>query len=159
MANLNNSSHKEQSYACEIIPTYKKTPFKKHKIKTARVAFNFIRKIIPKEVIPHYEVFGALFLDDFSCLIGYNILTKGGITHTMVDIRLLFQNALICNATKIIIFHNHPAGNVQPSQRDKEMTERIRQAGELMDIKLLDSIIITDHYSITMLGKETYEKE
>ncbi len=70
-------------------------------------------------------------------------MSSGGITGTIVDLRMIFSAALKANATNIMIAHNHPSGNTKPSQADKHMTAKIRQAGELLDIKLLDHLIIT----------------
>lgn len=158
MANLNNFSHKDEcKYVCEIIPTYRKTEFKKRKINAVKGAVKFIRKILSPDVIPHYEVFGALFLDRNSCLMGYNIIHKGGIEKIHVDIRLLLQNALICNATRIIVFHNHPSGDVNASNSDTQITNHILEACAVLNIKLLDSIIITETKSAGILIQR-YEK-
>lgn len=136
-----------EDYVCEIIPTYSKKSLRKHKISSDSNAVRFIRKILPKEIIPHYEIFGAIFLDTAMCTQGYRILHRGGIEKTVVDIRLLFQAALLCNATGVIIFHNHPAGNIEPSQSDLKWTEQIKSAGHVMSVKLYDSIIITESKS------------
>ena len=69
-------------------------------------------------------------------------MSTGGITGTVVDIRLLLSVALKTAATGIIIAHNHPSGNLKPSEADKELTNKIKKASEYMDIKLLDHLII-----------------
>jgi len=77
-------------------------------------------------------------------------LSSGGITHTTVDIRLLFKNALEQGAVSLILVHNHPSGSTTPSKEDIELTERVRNAGDSLDIKLLDHVIVTEkeYYSI-----------
>ena len=70
-------------------------------------------------------------------------MSSGGITGTTVDLRMIFSAALKANATSIMIAHNHPSGNTRPSDADRYMTTKIRQAGELLDIKLMDHLIIT----------------
>lgn len=134
-----------EMFVCEITAVYrKKKNIKKVRLSSNAETIKLIRRVFPKSEINHYESFGAIFLDNALNVIGYKILSKGGINGTVVDIRLLFQNALICNATRIIIFHNHPSGNVNPSIADIELKKRIKKAGKLLDINLIDSIIITE---------------
>ena len=83
------------------------------------------------------------------------ILSQGGIAGTVVDLKLLFSVALKCVASGIIIFHNHPSGTTIPSTSDIKLTNKIKQAGEMLDIKLLDHIILTKkgYYSFADEGK------
>ena len=71
-------------------------------------------------------------------------MSKGGISETTVDIRLLFKSALQCGATAIIVAHNHPSGVLKLSTSDIKLTQKIKKAGENMDIKLLDHLIISE---------------
>lgn len=71
-------------------------------------------------------------------------LSKGSITGTLVDIRLLFKEALLLGAVSIILAHNHPSGVLRPSQPDMNITKKIKAAGEQLDIKVLDHLIITE---------------
>ena len=71
-------------------------------------------------------------------------MSKGGISETIVDIRLLLKSALQCGATAIIVAHNHPSGVLKPSTSDIKLTQKIKKAGENMDIKLLDHLIISE---------------
>jgi DNA repair protein RadC len=70
------------------------------------------------------------------------VVSKGGISGTVTDLRLIFQGALKTYASGIIIYHNHPSGNANPSDSDRKITLKIKEAGNLMDIQLLDNIII-----------------
>ena len=72
-------------------------------------------------------------------------LSKGGITGTMVDIRLVFKTAIELTAVGIIVCHNHPSAQLTPSGADILLTERIIEAGKTLDIKLLDHVIITQN--------------
>jgi DNA repair protein RadC len=94
---------------------------------------------------------------DFSQkLIGYFKLSSGGLTSTIVDTRLLFSVALKSLATGVILSHNHPSGNLKPSEQDKSLTDRIKQASRLLDINFLDHIIVTPkfkYYSFADDGK------
>lgn len=91
-----------------------------------------------------HEQFWILMLNNSNKVIFKFPLSKGGITATMVDTRLLFKSALAQGATALILAHNHPSGTLQPSQADKTITQKIQKAGELLDIKVLDHIIVTE---------------
>ncbi|MGG5505448.1 MULTISPECIES: JAB domain-containing protein [unclassified Myroides] len=82
-------------------------------------------------------------------------ISKGGVTGTLVDLRILFKLALEKNATAIILVHNHPSGKLQPSEADIQITEKIKKAGKIMDIVILDHFIITecDYYSFADHGR------
>jgi len=99
--------------------------------------------------LPHEE-FWVLYLNSANRVIHKCRLSSGGITHTTVDIRLLFKNALEQGAVSLILVHNHPSGSTTPSKEDLELTERVRNAGDTLDIKLLDHVIVTEkeYYSI-----------
>ena len=71
-------------------------------------------------------------------------LSKGGITGTMVDVRLAFKKALELGAVSIILAHNHPSGTLKPSQADIQLTKKLKTAGESLDIKVLDHVIVTE---------------
>ena len=77
-----------------------------------------------------------------NAVLGILSVSKGGISGTVTDIRLIFQGALKTNASGIIVCHNHPSGNAFPSESDRKITQKIKEAGNLLDIQLLDHIII-----------------
>jgi DNA repair protein RadC len=91
-----------------------------------------------------HEQFWILMLNNSNKVTYKFPLSKGGITATMVDTRLLFKRVLAQGATALILAHNHPSGTLQPSQADKTITQKIQKAGELLDIKVLDHIIVTE---------------
>ena len=70
--------------------------------------------------------------------------SKGGITGTMVDVRLVFKTALELGATAIILCHNHPSGTLVPSDADKQITKKLKLAGDSLDVKVLDHLIVTE---------------
>ena len=76
-------------------------------------------------------------------------LSKGGITATLVDVRLLFKKAIEISAVAVIVAHNHPSGKLKPSNSDLQLTKKIKESGALLEIKLLDHLIITqkDYFS------------
>ncbi len=91
-----------------------------------------------------HEEFWALLLDNSNKVINKHQVSKGGITSTIVDMRLIFKKALSCGAVGIILAHNHPSGTLKPSRLDIKLTEKIKKASELLDFKLLDHIIVTE---------------
>lgn len=91
------------------------------------------------------EEFWAIFLNRSNKVIHFVQLTQGGINQSIVDIRVLFKTALDHFSTGIIIAHNHPSGSLQPSREDIEITQKIKIAGETMNIQLLDHLIITQN--------------
>ncbi|SHE37002.1 RadC family protein [Chryseobacterium takakiae] len=91
------------------------------------------------------EEFWAIFLNRSNKVIHFTQLTQGGINQSIVDIRVLFKAALDHFSTGIIIAHNHPSGSLQPSREDIEITQKIKTAGETMNIQLLDHLIITQN--------------
>jgi len=98
-----------------------------------------------------HEEFWVLYLNNSNKVIDKKQLSKGGITGTLVDTRLMFNRAVELLATGIILCHNHPSGNLKPSQADKNLTIKIKKAGEILDIKILDHLIITekDYFSFS----------
>ena len=71
-------------------------------------------------------------------------MSKGGITGTVVDIRIVFKMALEIGATSIVLCHNHPSGSLKPSEADKQITQKLKRAGESLEITILDHVIITE---------------
>lgn len=91
------------------------------------------------------EEFWAIFLNQNNKVIHISQLTQGGINQSIVDIRVLFKTALEHFSTGIIISHNHPSGNLKASNEDIDITQKIKKAGDLMNIQLLDHLIITQN--------------
>lgn len=89
------------------------------------------------------EYFVCLTLDGANRLIAKRIISIGTLTSSLVHPREVFAEAIADRAASIIVAHNHPSGNLQPSQADRDVTERLREAGELLGINLLDHVIIT----------------
>jgi DNA repair protein RadC len=96
------------------------------------------------ELFEYKEYFVAVFLNNANKVIGWQLVSEGGINCTIVDIRVLFSAALLVGASKIIVAHNHPSGDKKPSVHDIELTKRIVEAGKILNITILDHIIITD---------------
>ena len=101
------------------------------------------------------EEFWVLLMNQHYRLIKKVKISHGGITETSVDIRIIFKEAVLANATILAVCHNHPSGNLTPSRADEELTKSIQKACELMRIHFMDHVIVTDgqYYSFHELGK------
>jgi DNA repair protein RadC len=97
-----------------------------------------------------HEVFYVLYLSQASSVIRCEHIGKGGLTSTVADIRIILKNALLNSASRLIVAHNHPSGNLKPSREDIAMTEKLKEAAALMDIKLLDHLVIGDNNYCSM---------
>lgn len=89
-----------------------------------------------------HEMFCVLYLNNAQLLIKHEFISSGGLTATVADIRMILKNALLCNAAKLIVAHNHPSGNKTPSEADKKLTKKLQEAAAQMDIQLVDHIIV-----------------
>lgn len=112
------------------------------KITSSHSVFEYVQPIIGE--LPHEE-FWILYLNNSNRIIKSAQLSKGGITGTVVDIRLAFKEALQLGAVGLILAHNHPSGTLKPSQADIQLTKKLKTAGESLDIKVLDHLIITEN--------------
>lgn len=97
-----------------------------------------------RHLIHIQELFIVMFLNRSNKIIGIYSMSKGGITGTVADTRLILSVGLKSLATNIIISHNHPSGSLKPSMQDEHLTARIKQAAQLMDIILMDHLIVAD---------------
>ncbi len=111
------------------------------KITSSNSVFEFMQPVIGE--LPHEE-FWILYLNNSNKVIKSAQLSKGGITGTVVDVRLAFKEALQLGAVGIILAHNHPSGTLKPSQADIQLTKKLKVAGESLDIKVLDHLIVTE---------------
>jgi DNA repair protein RadC len=111
------------------------------KITSSKDGFNIMQPIIGDL---EHEEFWVLFLNNSNKVLAKNKISKGGLTATIVDVRLLFKQALELTSVAMIVCHNHPSGKLEPSNADKQLTQKIKQAGTTLDIKLLDHLIITE---------------
>jgi DNA repair protein RadC len=98
----------------------------------------------------HREYFYILLLNRSNQILGYSQISMGGISGTVTDIRIIFQTAIKANASAIILAHNHPSGNLEPSEADVKLTQKVRDAGKVLDISLLDHLILTEDSYLSM---------
>lgn len=100
--------------------------------------------------IDYQERFVILVLNRNHQIMGYKVHTIGGISGVLVDPKLVFQTLLVCHASAFICIHNHPSGNLKPSQADLQLTDKLKHLGQLMDLPLLDHLIITSESYLSM---------
>ncbi len=91
-----------------------------------------------------YEVFAVVYLNKANKINHFEIISKGGMTSTVVDPRILFRKAFEVEATSIVLCHNHPSGNLKPSRHDEELTNKIKEAAKYLDIQIIDHLIVSD---------------
>jgi len=113
----------------------------KKKISSSNSVFELMQPIIGEL---EHEEFWIIFLNNSNKVIHKKQLSKGGITGTLVDVRLVLKSALEVGATGLILAHNHPSGTLKPSEADKQLTNKLKTASESLDIKVLDHLIITE---------------
>ena len=111
-------------------------------VKTSKDAFEIFWEAWDQDSIEHVEEFKLMLLTRSNKVLGIASISKGGISGTVTDVRVILQYAIKANASGIIICHNHPSGNLQPSESDLAITRKVKDSAVLMDIQLLDHLII-----------------
>lgn len=113
----------------------------KSKITSSKAVYELMQPLIGD--LSHEE-FWVVFLNNSNKVLVKEQMSKGGLTGTLVDTRLIYKKAIEVSATGIILCHNHPSEKLQPSQSDKDITQKIKEAGKVMDVSVLDHLIITE---------------
>jgi DNA repair protein RadC len=127
----------------EIKVSYRPTKQAGPKITSSQVGYEYLRMLYDEETVALQEQFIILYLNRANQVLGAYHAFTGGITGTVADIRIIMGVALKSMACGIILSHNHPSGSLVPSSADRQLTDKIKEAGKLMDISLLDHIIIS----------------
>lgn len=112
-------------------------------IQSSTDAIRFFRQLMTIDVIEHHEEFWVAYLNRANRVIGFMQVSRGGTHATVVDVKHVLQGAIGSNACGMLVMHNHPSGNLSPSEEDKKLTKKLQQACELFDITMLDHIILT----------------
>lgn len=138
----------------EIKVSYKNTNHEKVKIDKSEIAYNLAIRHWDLDIIEYQEEVKLILLNRANTVLGIYDLSKGGITGTVMDVRVVLSVALKCNSTGLLLIHNHPSGNLKPSEADILITKKIKDASKLLDITLLDHLIISKdgYYSFTDEG-------
>jgi len=115
---------------------------KVNRITGSDVAFELLHPLLGE--LPHEE-FWIVYLNNSNSVLFKEQLSKGGITGTLVDVRLVMRKAMEYGAVGLVLAHNHPSGTLKPSASDRQLTEKLKAAAEVLDVKILDHLIITQN--------------
>lgn len=113
----------------------------KNRITSSASVFELLQPIIGEL---QHEEFWILYLNNSNRILHKQQLSKGSITGTLVDVRLVLKSAIEVGATSIVLAHNHPSGTLKPSEADKHITNKLKNAAQTLDIRVLDHLIITE---------------
>ena len=138
----------------EIFISYKNQNPDAVKVSSSKDVYNFILNHWDDNTLEIQENVKMLLLNSSNTVLGVYDVSKGGINSTVIDLRLVLSVALKCLATSIILVHNHPSGNINPSEQDREFTKKVQSACKFLEIQLFDHIIITryDYFSFADNG-------
>jgi DNA repair protein RadC len=123
-------------------------------VKCSKDAFDIFMESWDLDSIEHIKEFKLMLLNRSNRVLGISSLSKGGTTGTVVDVKLLLQYTIKSNANATIMCHNHPSGNLQPSEADMAITKKVKDSTKLMDIQLLDHLIIIPEGRYYSMGDE-----
>ena len=138
----------------EILTSYKNKNQDAVKVSSSVDVYNFILNHWDDDTLDIQENVKMLLLNSSNTILGVYDVSRGGINSTVIDLRLVLSVALKCLASSIILVHNHPSGNINPSEQDREFTKKIKSACKFLEIQLFDHIIITryDYFSFADNG-------
>jgi DNA repair protein RadC len=112
-------------------------------VRSSREVYQILRQCWDENKIEFVEQFKVLLLNRAGRVLGIFEVSSGGVSGTVADPKLIFSAALKANASSLILAHNHPSGNLTPSQADRALTRKVKEAGKLLEISVLDHIIVT----------------
>lgn len=120
----------------------KSSEFPKRKINVSMDAYQVIREFYSDD-IEIYESFFLLLLNNANTTIGYVKISQGGVAGTIVDVKIIAKYAISCLASAVVLAHNHPSGQLFPSEQDKNITKKVVEALKLFEVRVLDHLILT----------------
>lgn len=146
---------KYNSTCPEISIKMKHGEVKKTKIRQSSDIYNFMKEVFDADTLEYNESAIAVYLNRANNTIGWFKVSQGGIAGTVIDNKMILGPALKIGASAIIIAHNHPSGNLQPSNSDRLITKKLKNACDIMEITLIDHLIITteNYYSFADEGE------
>ncbi|HRE78471.1 MAG TPA: JAB domain-containing protein [Flavobacterium sp.] len=127
----------------EIKVSYSNTNPDRVQVTNSQIMYQVIMKHWNMSILEYQEEVKVILLNRANIVLGIFEMSKGGISGTVVDVRIILGVALKCNASSIILVHNHPSGKLVPSEPDKAITKKLKEACNLLDICLLDHLIIS----------------
>lgn len=143
----------KKNFVSEIAVSYTPTLTQKTKITNSYAAEKIFRDMWDMQLMNIQEQFCVLFLNNANEVIGFRCLSTGTLNSSLIDLRILFGIACKSLTSSIVIAHNHPSGKLIASNDDIEVTHKIKQAGDILDIKLLDHIILTNTSFLSLAHK------
>ncbi len=154
MKNVKTGDFEKSPELAEVQVSYKIKLKEIVRVSNSREAFSVLYPLFDVNTIGLKEEFFLLLLNYGCYVLGWFKLSSGGIAGTVVDPRIIFMLALKTNACKIILCHNHPSGNLKPSDSDIKLTRRIKDAGKLFEIELLDHMIVCPNGSYLSMADQ-----
>ncbi|MFW6268378.1 MAG: JAB domain-containing protein, partial [Marinilabiliaceae bacterium] len=117
-------------------------PAERPQVRKSEDVFSIMQPVLAD--LPHEE-FWVLVLNQANKVINRFNISKGGISGTVIDVRIIMEKALYQHASSLILCHNHPSGNSQPSKADTDITRKLKEAGKILDIRVLDHVIVAEN--------------
>jgi DNA repair protein RadC len=144
----------KQTQNVENFKSFRKRALIKKDLNQIRSSRDANDLILPYFLDLTHEEFFCIFLNRANKVIKVDQISKGGVSGTVTDVRIIFKNAVLLTASGVIVAHNHPSGNLNPSESDVKITRKIKEAGDILDVQLLDHLIICnfDYYSFADNG-------
>ena len=144
-----------ESYMSEITLKYKASGIVTTQIKGSDDSYKLLKQMYDEDTLDYCESSIVIYFNQANRSIGWQKLSQGGISGTVVDVRMILVTALNCGATGIIVSHNHPSGALKASEQDDTLTKKLNEACKIMDLRLLDHVIVTSkgYYSYVDEGK------
>lgn len=130
---------------CEIQVSYKRPTIFFDKVNNSKVVYDVFLSTWNKKIINLQEEFKIMFLDRNNAVLGIFNQSKGGVAGTLVDPKLTFGVALKAKASSLILAHNHPSGEMKPSEEDKRLTKKLIDGARILDLVIVDHIIVTSN--------------
>ncbi len=125
------------------------------RVESSRQVYEVFAKVWDQDRIEFVEDFKVMLLSRANRVLGIVNISSGGTAGTVVDVKLVYAAAIKANSSSVVLAHCHPSGNLLPSEQDKRLTQRIKKAGEILDIPVLDHLILTaeGYYSFADEGE------
>ncbi|WP_269233696.1 JAB domain-containing protein [Flavobacterium flavigenum] len=127
----------------EIKVSYSNNNIERIKVTNSQILYDLVLKHWDLDLIEFQEEVKIVLLNRANIVLGIYEMSKGGTSGTVVDTKIILGIALKCNASSIVITHNHPSGTLEPSEPDKSITKKLKEACRILDLNLLDHLIIT----------------
>lgn len=123
--------------------SYRSTGVPYAQVSSSADAYQFLKTIWDEDTIEYTESFCVLALNRANKIVAYRFIATGGTSAVIVDVKTIFQMALLTNASALIVSHNHPSGQLKPSGSDLSITKKLKSAGTFLDLPILDHVIVT----------------